>query len=320
MTFHRIAHKSHLTPLLIGVVIITCCLAVTGIVQLNQYMSMHVSSNRSQPAEFRKKDYTQQRVTVSSNTYHFEYTFKDHADHLRTWQWTYDKQAIDSLTARIGIPPSMLGPYISTPEIRKRRKQILSKGMFRIARKTLKPDYSKIVIASLPMIRPLNDLMQQRIEQDNLNWYETVDLALSFCQDIPYGIPPDYKQDGRVSGELLSPPECLTLAYGDCDTKALLFASILCFNNVFELLFVEVPHHLFIAIQGVPRPYDKFFSYAGKKWIYCEPTGPGRYPFGSEIQTYPTIEGRYSLRVTQGIRTHISKQPQTYTYSDTLHS
>jgi hypothetical protein len=291
-------------------------LALSVINQLNHRLSSMLDGYPSQPTNYMKNEHTQQKVTVSGRDYHYAYTFADGRSTRRTWQWTSDKKATDVVIDRYGLPFTILEPYLNTPLVRRMRVQTIGRGLFRTSGTELRPNYSRIMIVSLPVMRPLHALIRQRLEADHLNWYEIANLVLAFCQDIPYGVPPDYNRN-RITAGLLSPPECLVLGYGDCDTKALLLASLLAFHPDHQLLFVHVPKHLFVAVAGIPRPYDRYLTYAGRQWILCEPAGPGRLPFGMAKESFDAITDMDAIRMTQTLRQSLLDQPCSSAYSDT---
>jgi hypothetical protein len=163
-------------------------------------------------------------------------------------------------------------------------------GMFKETREFIYPDYSKVAVASMPITYPLYDLLEKTVTQKKLNFRDSIELVMKFCQDIPYGVPPTH-YNGRYIGGMFPPPLCINKKYGDCDTKAVLLASILAFNTKCEIVFILVqsPSHLLIGIAGVPRPYDKYVTHLGKDWIYCEPAGSSRIPYGVSGSPYDKI-------------------------------
>jgi hypothetical protein len=175
---------------------------------------------------------------------------------------------------------------------------MISRGMFKKIRGCIRPYHSKVAVASMPVTYPLYEHLEKTVTQKKLDFRDSIELVMKFCQDIPYGIPPKY-YNGRYIGGLFPPPLCLNKKYGDCDTKAVLLASILAFNPKYEIVFIDVPGHLLIGIAGVPRPYDKYVTHLGKDWIYCEPVGPGRIPFGISASPYDKIERIDRLRGTE---------------------
>lgn len=63
-----------------------------------------------------------------------------------------------------------------------------------------------------------------RLESDSYD--NRVQAVLNFVQFLPYGIP-NFDTDDWYYHELSLPPESFVLSYGDCDSKSLLFASIM---------------------------------------------------------------------------------------------
>ena len=72
------------------------------------------------------------------------------------------------------------------------------------------------------------------------------------------------------------PPTLLTETWGDCDSKAVLFASILSHGPSYNIIFLTVPDHLLLAIEDVPRSYEQSLKHKGKTYVLVEATGPAR--------------------------------------------
>ncbi|MCS6832989.1 MAG: hypothetical protein NZ521_05410, partial [Flammeovirgaceae bacterium] len=112
-----------------------------------------------------------------------------------------------------------------------------------------------------------------------------IELILRFCQDIPYGIPP-MTWNGKIIAGLFTPSILLKEGWGDCDSKAMLFCSILANNPMYEIIGVHVPGHLYLAVKGVPQAYQATITYKGEEYIVCEPVGPARLELGKKSQYY----------------------------------
>lgn len=281
-----------LLTILVGVTTSLCL-----IMYLNHCLVRYISCGPLFTRRYKKSAYKSQDVQIAADAYHYSYTFKDHRNQLLTWTWKNDKKTTDRFIATYGISPLFFRPYRNIPSVVKQRRRILYLGMFKKTRGCIRPDHSKVAVASMPMTYPLYDHLEKTVTQKKLSFRDTIELVMKFCQDIPYGIPPKY-YNGRYIGGLFPPPLCLNKKYGDCDTKAVLLASILAFNPKYEIVFIDVSGHLMIGIAGVPRPYDKYVTHLGKNWIYCEPVGPGRIPFGISASPYDKIERIDRLRGT----------------------
>ena len=79
---------------------------------------------------------------------------------------------------------------------------------------------------------------------------------------------------------VLPPPRMLVERWGDCDSKAVLFASVLAHDPSMRLVFLLVPNHILLAVEGIPRPYQNAVEVKGRTYILAEPVGPGRVDLG----------------------------------------
>ena len=120
------------------------------------------------------------------------------------------------------------------------------------------PDYTAIVDASRPLVAGLASLVKKTAKADALSSRETIELLMSFCQDIPYGIPPNNYKNKVISG-IFPPPLALNKTWGDCDTKAILFAATYLSLPGTSIALLESPGHVSIGVEGIPSPYDNAY-------------------------------------------------------------
>ncbi len=77
------------------------------------------------------------------------------------------------------------------------------------------------------------------------------------------------------------PLETLYRGCGDCDTKSLLFASLMANvpnQHVVFLAGKKGNEHLFVGVRGVPRPGERHVTKQGAKYVLIEMTYP--WPIG----------------------------------------
>ncbi len=215
-----------------------------------------------------KNSHTRQQAALDRGRYLLTFVFRDHKRQDWKWDWAYDQARTKADIDRFGVPPRI--PFLT-------REKILAEGMFRLDGNMLRPDFPVLVRFYMPYMRPLYDL--SRYVTASSGNQELVREVLTFLQDLPYGIPPG-EINGKIIAGLLPPPQSLLEGWGDCDTKALMMAATLAHDPEIDIIFITVPKHMFIGIAGIPRPYDKFINYQGKRYILAEPAGPGRLPFG----------------------------------------
>jgi hypothetical protein len=103
-------------------------------------------------------------------------------------------------------------------------------------------------------------------------------LYATFVQTIPYKEQPVVRKarDGSeifVSGVSM-PLETLARNEGDCDTKCLLFASLLARANGPDIVFLRGGGHVFVGVETAPRPNDRYVKLRTKRYVLIELTNP----------------------------------------------
>lgn len=285
--------------LLIGISLLTGGL-FQGISYLNGKLSALLPPGHAlQPRRLQKNDHTLQNRVLKGPDYHYTLRFRDHQGREWTWGWRWDKARLDQEIARYGIPASMFQGYriprdpVERRRIEASREKTMQDGFFVQDGRVLRPDYNRLAQASMPFTLPLFHLLQHSTPQDSAR--ERLNLALKLVQDLPYAIPPD--RDGeKFIGGMLSPAQSLHEMWGDCDTKSLLLASLLAHDPRYKLALVGVPNHMFLAVEGIPRPYEFSLTFQGKQYLALEAAGPGRTPIGETYEKYRTITEVYPLR------------------------
>lgn len=223
------------------------------------------------------KERNHQQVGVKSNNYLFDYVYRDAVNRGTKMKWENPKSPIDHINSSFGLPKNFFErSFYSEAEIRK----VAEKGYFKVADNIASPDYNRLIQISKNITKPIYDMIMKKIGNEG-SFQKPIDELLKFCQDIPYKIPADV-YNNKQTGGIFPPSLALTQGYADCDTKAVLFASVLLHNPRYKIVFITIPGHLFLAIKGVPKPYQKFITYRGEKYILCEPTGPARLAFGKD--------------------------------------
>lgn len=230
-------------------------------------------------SEYKKNEHAKQLISKTVDEYRFQYTFRDHQDIDWVWKWSYPKEITDKAIEKYGIPPQMFEPFPDTPEEHARRKEVLKAGMHQQNRGVITPDFNALIEYYLPFATPLYQLLEKTTAGKPRE--DKIETLLRFVQDIPYGIPEGLFQGRHISG-LIVPPHTLIAGWGDCDTKTALFAAILAHYQDVRMIFIPVPNHLLMAIEGVPGPGQEYVHYKGKQYIFAAPVGPGRFEYGSQ--------------------------------------
>jgi len=200
--------------------------------------------------------------------------------------------AIDPLRLRkaiesYGIPDSWMRYSYRTENERrqKEKEQTLRCAARGVAHdrlnNTLEPDYLWVVKNSREDVREaavrLRDVGRQAGYADFMRF---VELLASFVQSLEYRLPPDIRR-GRddtliQTFGLTMPLETLFNSYGDCDTKSVLFASLLVNLADTRLILVRGANHIFAGVRAPPRPSECFIQLRGERFVLLELTSPWR--------------------------------------------
>ncbi len=226
------------------------------------------------------QDANAQTIKKGTDKYEFTYIFRDLTDKGVQFQWTGDKKIYDKLPRQFGLPKDFFKGNYTQAQV----DEFQRKGSFRQAVLEGKPftipDYRKIAKDNKPVTLPLYKLLCKYIG-NNATPTKLIEALMVFCQDIPYKRPPA-SRGNRYIGELDVPAKMLTVGTGDCDTKSVLFASVLLHQPSIKVavVLVDNPGHMFAAIRGVPTAYQAHITHQGEKYIICEPVGNARLPIG----------------------------------------
>jgi hypothetical protein len=241
------------------------------------------------PPRFQKNNHVKRGVALSNNQYDITYRFKDHREFDREWRVGFPAEQTESVIHQFGIPHSIFQPFQDTEAVRTARRIVIEEGLFIQENNIVRPDLSKMASQYRGYTQPIADIARQ-VLGPSPRQSEVVEFLLRFCQDIPYGIPPN-EFNGKYTAGIFPPAQVLVNVFGDCDSKAVLFASALSHFGNPDLVFVHSPGHVSVAIHGVPNPYQKFFVYKNKKYIFAEPVGPGRQALGYAAATSTQVSG-----------------------------
>ena len=250
-------------------------------------------------------DHVRYTIDEVGNEYHIQYTFKDHRNALCRISWMLDKAQTDEDIAVFGIPKSMFEPYPDRPEVRERRQQIMARGLFKVEKNTVMVDKSAMINAYREYTQVLAEWMIDYLRTYYVdNRMNRIRLAMAFVQDIPYAIPNDIDPNWYYGG-VISTPNILTCGFGDCDTKAILFAGILChLINPGDIRFAGEPGHMYTLIKAKPSDFSTderiaYYQLPDGMYFVAETAGPGRLDFGEEGNleySYATVERVYFER------------------------
>ena len=246
---------------------------------------------------YRKNKWTRQEVTSDDKYYTYSYKFKDHNNKTRIWTWNAPRKESDEMINNFGVPRGTLSGILGSKERDKR----LKKGYLHIldvpsVGNMLIPNYDDIISDSRPLVIGIADIVKDIAREEKLNGREVVDLILAFCQDIPYGLPPQYRNERYIYG-IFPPPLSLNNRWCDCDSKAVLFGSIYHAITSNPIVMVMIPGHLFVGVPAIPGPYDKTVVYKGKDYIIAEQTGPNKVALGQHGKPFAKVEHIFPVKL-----------------------
>lgn len=158
------------------------------------------------------------------------------------------------------------------------------------------PDYPWIVRESTSDLGHVTAELQALTRQGGARTHrERLRIFASFVQSMTYRIPPPYRTlpDGErvYTAGILVPTEVLYHKWGDCDSKSLLFTSMLANLPGQSVIFLTGYDHLFVGVRAVPRTGDTFIKIQGVPHVLVELTSP--WPIGR-------IPSEYAAHVRRG--------------------
>lgn len=124
-----------------------------------------------------------------------------------------------------------------------------------------------------------NELLN--INEDS--YFNRIQAALNFVQFLPYGLP-EFDTPNWYYFGIATPPESLILGYSDCDSKSVLFASILCHLIPIENIILvncsvnssnesENGEHMMVAVSNMGIN-GQMIVYNNKSYLLLEITSP----------------------------------------------
>jgi len=99
--------------------------------------------------------------------------------------------------------------------------------------------------------------------------------------------------DGRETLGVYVPTEVLVNDHGDCDSKAVAFASMFrSFGS--PVMLIELKHHVLIGAEVRPRPGEKYVLVNNHYYVIGEVAGPGkRRPGDASREVWTEISGHF---------------------------
>jgi hypothetical protein len=235
-----------------------------------------------------KNEYVQYRVEIEDGQYHIEYRFQDQFYNYQNYTLALPVRETGQMIEKFGIPRWMFEPYADTEVNRQYRKQIMEEGLFVLKGDVIEVDKSAVISYYAEHFgKPIAEMIVSSLsDYGSDNRRNRIEFALRFIQDIPYGVP-DFHDRDRHYGGVHVPPGLLVEGYGDCDSKVLLFVSILIYLVPAEnILFLNQKEHVLAAIRGEPEKGLTFVRYQGEPYLIAESAGPGKRLLGQKGNYY----------------------------------
>lgn len=163
----------------------------------------------------------------------------------------------------------------------------------------IKPDHVRYIHESTMALIPLSQAFYDQLQQ-NSDARSYMNLLLGWVQNIPYDTLED-RSESHGSG--FSPPfSLLSQNKGDCDSKAVLTASVVrAFLPSTPMVLVLLEEHALLGIALPPRAGDRTIRQNNTTYVLFDPTGPALLPFGkvSPDTNMAIANRRYTLETIQ---------------------
>ena len=199
---------------------------------------------------------------------------------------------IDAAIESFGIPKSWTTfTYASEDDLQKKQVSLQKKA----ARRGIKMsddmnsyviDYQWVIDQSSRELRDAaKDIRSIARRKGYRSKRELVGAFASFVQSLEYRLPPNNRIDDNgkeiITIGAIMPIEVLTNQWGDCDSKSMLFATLVRSIDLTEVVFIVKHEHVFAAVDVIPEPEDQTIRYKGDDWVLIELTDAwpiGRVP------------------------------------------
>jgi len=198
-----------------------------------------------------------------------------------------DPDRMKRVRSSLGIPTSWFTLSARTRAERDRKvREIKRKAAARgitVQTNGWRVNHKWVVEKSREDMKPLAWTLSRTIRNSGYRTQrEALDTMAAFVQSMTYRVPADTRRtrSGKMirTGGVTMPIETLYRGHGDCDTKSLLFASILANFPRQRVIFLMGKGHLFVGVRGIPRLNDHHVDIRGTKYILMEMTS--RWPVG----------------------------------------
>jgi len=203
-----------------------------------------------------------------------------------------DSRDIDRAIEQFGIPKAWTSiTYSDEQDLAKKQKALLSKAsqhgikMMDGGNKFV-IDYAWVIEESTKDLRDAAKTIRSEARKKGYRSRRSlVGAFASLVQSLPYRIPPDNRINDEGEEILtvgaMMPIETLSRQWGDCDSKSMLFASLVRSIDLVDVSFIVMDEHLFAAVQLSPTRDDHSIRHNRDEWVLVELTDAwplGRVP------------------------------------------
>lgn len=244
----------------------------------------HYSFGANLPKDYVKNDHVKISNEIITGKYIIHYTFKDNFEKIRTFTITMPVDQTIKDIAKFGVPKWMFKSFPDKKSVIRKRNKIIKNGMFKMDGNILKPDYNLVASHYSIYTKSIASQFIQILSNEKADSRKNrIEMAIKFVQDIPYGIP-EISDSTWETGGVFTPPEILIRMYGDCDSKAILFVSLL--KNLIDtndlLMLFTTEKHALTAIKGIPEKGQVYITFNRQKYIIADAAGPQRLDWGDD--------------------------------------
>jgi hypothetical protein len=240
-------------------------------------------------------------------------TYKDHFEKLRKIQFTAALESLERDIERYGAPSELFGSFGKLTEaayqkLLNDRENALRNGLLKVRNNVLQPDYSAIVRSYFESYgKPLALAIEAHLTAEGKNdKFHFIQSAMKFVQDIPYGVQNFKLNPNKTLAGIIPPPAILWAKFGECDSKTLLFCSVLLHRLADEeIAFLLNDGHMLSAVRVeedeaeeisywtedmrkelrvTPEPRFSPMKLGADWFLPCETAGPARLYWG-ELMT-----------------------------------
>lgn len=248
-------------------------------------------------------------ATCAAETVDLNYVFQDFHGKKRSVDFSLTTSDIKDSVKEYGVPKEEMGPQEVTlsyrytypakasPEtiskikakakaeseikvkamLESRRQKLISKGYCFVDKDKVGVDLSAAWKRNLKRMSVYAGQFRKQVRARSEREYS--DQALAFVQQMKYATPPD-ERAGQCILQFFPPVETLNAGYGDCDTKVVLFASLVDNGTGPEVVALRGPDHVLAGVECSPDTAGCIIEAFGKNFLVCECSAP-TWPAGS---------------------------------------